>query len=694
MGNWTWRVHRGEVALQNQTLVLDRTPVVWQPTPLQWLPNELALHGTGSSLTVRNSVNDAGEWALAAQAHVDAPATLFREVPPDLEVGALDVQVLLTSKGGWTGHLNASLAEAAWMNVSASRIHASLQAEHDRVRASWGATVHDPAHVRDAHVHGTGDVLRNDGTLDAMAVAVDDLPLSLLHAWVDSADAALQGRLNAKVHLVGALKSWTYVGEGSVDNVAVDVPALGTSFAAGGTFSIRPDEIVLQNAWLADALGVQVPLLGAAYHEQGTAWNLNLSTSTRPHSLLVMDLPPSPQLPLSGTLFADGDVDMTFWDNQVVVDGVFDVDDPTEFTMSLVSGSSSSWGDVVRFVSPNSDEPVAPPRPPTGVRFVLDMDVQPGARVKLIADELTGSHIAGRTEGHLDFTLEDWDRMDLKGELTVVEGVYDFALGQLVKKKFVAQPGGVLRWDGDPYAGELDLDAIYQTRANVTPVLESTGGSRQMETIDVVLHLRGPMLKPGISFELEAPRADALTQGALASALMNEHEQTSQAIALLSLQEFMPRHANTLQLGASGLQENSVDLLASQLSGWLSRINDDLEIGISYDALQSNETTTASDQDALQLAMKATFLDDKLEVEGSFGSKDLTQASLTATHLQDLRLLYHLNDEHSLQFTGFSESQTSTTQTANSTTQGIGIRWHKAFSWPWRQRATEASSPE
>jgi len=215
-----------------------------------------------------------------------------------------------------------------------------------------------------------------------------------------------------------------------------------------------------------------------------------------------------------------------------------------------------------------------------------------------------------------------------------------------------------------------------------------------MESIDVVLHLRGPMLKPGISFDLEAPRADALTQGALASALMNEHEQTSQAIALLSLQEFMPRQANTLQLGASGLQENSVDLLASQLSGWLSRINDDLEIGISYDALQSNETTTASDQDALQLAMKATFLDDKLEVEGSFGSKDLTQASLTATHLQDLRLLYHLNDEHSLQFTGFSESQTSTTQTANSTTQGIGIRWHKAFSWPWRQRATEASSPE
>ena len=91
--------------------------------------------------------------------------------------------------------------------------------------------------------------------------------------------------------------------------------------------------------------------------------------------------------------------------------------------------------------------------------------------------------------------------------------------------------------------------------------------------------------------------------------------------------------------------------------------------------------------------MKAKFLNDKLEVEGAVGSQDLSQESLSQTHLQNLRVLYNLNDEKSLQLTGFSESQTSATQSANTTSQGVGIRWHRSFNWtwPWRQ-STETST--
>ena len=177
---------------------------------------------------------------------------------------------------------------------------------------------------------------------------------------------------------------------------------------------------------------------------------------------------------------------------------------------------------------------------------------------------------------------------------------------------------------------------------------------------------------------------------------MDENDVTSQAIALLSLQEFIPAQVNGLQLGAEGLQENSIDLIASQVSGWLSRMNDDVEVGISYDALDTGDDASdiISQQDALQLAMKAKFLNDKLEVEGAFGSKDLSQEALSQAHLQNLRVLYNLNDDHSLQLTGFSEAQTSATQNANSTTQGIGLRWHQSFnwSWPWRQSKDEKSA--
>ena len=326
--------------------------------------------------------------------------------------------------------------------------------------------------------------------------------------------------------------------------------------------------------------------------------------------------------------------------------------------------------------------------------MLLDLNIQAKkeAQITILVDPENDANIVGNAEGDIHLVLEDWDRMTLTGELDIVEGQYDFALGPILRKTFVVTPGGQLKWVGDPYQGVLDLDAVYQTRANVQPLLGSTGSGVQNEDIDVILHLDGPMLRPNIGFDLGAPNAPTLVAEALATAVVDESERTSQAIALLSLQEFLPQQFNTLELGSNGLQEYSIDVVTNQLSQWLSHINDDVDIGIRYDANAAIDPTSVN-QDALQLALKASFFQDKLEVEGAVGSRDVTQDALGEAQLQNIRVLYNLNDEKSLQLTGFSESQTSATQSANTTSQGVGIRWHRSFNWtwPWRQ-STETST--
>jgi hypothetical protein len=221
---------------------------------------------------------------------------------------------------------------------------------------------------------------------------------------------------------------------------------------------------------------------------------------------------------------------------------------------------------------------------------------------------------------------------------------------------------------------------------------ELGGQGNQNETIEVVLHLRNDMLLPDIGFDLAAPEAENVVQAALQSALMDETERTSQAIALLSLQEFLPSQVNSLALGSLGFQTNSIDVLTSQLSRWLSGINDDLEIGISYDGTGQESQDPSTTQDALQLALKASFLDDKLEVEGALGSRGLTQEELGEAHIQNVRVLYNLKENKSLQLTGFSEAANGNAQVSNAVTQGIGIRWHRSFQWKWPwQRTPEGS---
>jgi len=273
--------------------------------------------------------------------------------------------------------------------------------------------------------------------------------------------------------------------------------------------------------------------------------------------------------------------------------------------------------------------------------------------------------------------------------LTVVEGRYDFALGPLLRKQFSVDAGGTLFWSGDPYQGTVDLNAKHATRANVQPLLGSASTGVQNEDIDVILHLNGPMLRPNIGFDLDAPRAPSIVAEALATAVLDDAERTRQAIALLSLQEFLPQQINTLELGTTGLQEYSIDMVTSQLSNWLSKINEDIDVGIRYDASSALNPASVN-QDALQLALKASFFQDKLEVEGALGSRDMTQEALSEAQLQNVRVLYNLNEERGLQLTGFSESQSTVTQSGNTTSQGVGIRWHRSFNWtwPWNQSKT------
>ena len=435
-------------------------------------------------------------------------------------------------------------------------------------------------------------------------------------------------------------------------------------------------------------------------HEEFTNWNFNASAVDVPNNFVVMDLEDNDDLAVYGSLVAGGAVNVFFWNNQVEIMGDVVADAPTDFKLSMADSDEGSWKSTVRFLERSSltATTMTPEVEELGVTFDLNIEVRPDAQMTIVTDPVNNANIVGSTRGNLRFVLEDWDHMLLTGELEIVEGQYTFALGPLLRKEFVAESGGRLLWDGDPYQGMIELDAVHSTRADVQALLGSASEGRQVEDIDVTLHLNGPLLQPNIAFDVGSPSAPSIVAEALATALSDETERTSQAIALLSLQEFLPQQINTLELGANGLQEYSIYVVTSQLGKWLSRINDDLDVGVRYDSQSLNSTSLTDGQDALQLGLKASFFGDKLEVEGAVGSQDISQEALSEAHLQNIRFLYQLNEAKRLQLTGFSESQTSATQSANTTSQGVGIRWHKSFnwSWPWNQKeedSQEESTP-
>ena len=683
---WECSILEWAVPTPGSVLNVEDTPLQWTATSENPFPPHLKFSGSSGELNIITELEDAGRATVKLDGTFDDLDDWTQLLDSALGLSRLEVEGSLVWEAN---HFPSTLLAFHGFDATYERV------QLDNV--DMGMSLHQGALnvFVDSKRRETNTSLTSQLTWQPfrpyaqpkLTASLTNLPIEWAQPWLDSTLVQLTGRLDADLQLEGSLQQPQIQGQGRVDSLRADVPNLGTHFGGHGTFQIGEGDVWLNNFSMHDALGNKVRMEGALVHDDFEDWNFDASIVETPTPLLLMNLPENENDVAFGQLVVGGSLDLFYWNGDLDIRGDLAAFEGTDLHLALLTEETEGWNSTVEFLQPPTavvEEEAMPDEDELGMLIDLNLETKREAKITILTDPENDANIVGNTQGNLHVLMDDWEHMTLNGELDIVEGRYDLALGSLVRKTFVAKPGGRLFWNGAPYDGTLDLEAVYTTRANVQPLLGSGATQVQNEDVEVLLQLTGPMMTPNLTFDLATPQAPPLVSEALASALSDPSEKTSQAIALLSLQEFLPPQYNSLELGSNGLQDYSIDVVTSQLSQWLSRFNEDIDIGIRYDAQHTAaETPTTSQQDALQVALRASFLNDRLEVEGAVGSREITQEALGETHLQNVRVLYHLNEDKSLQLTGFSEAQSSATQTANTTSQGVGIRWHRSFNWKW-----------
>lgn len=683
---WACSILEGTVPIPGSMLKVQDTPVQWIASSELPLPPNLTFSDSSQVLEIATELGEDGSTTVNVEGAFEDLDNWTQPLDSALDLSRLELEgsLVLNANQAPSALLALHGFNASYESIELDNIDVRMSLHQgflnvflDSKRASTNTTLNS---------HLTWQPFLPDAQ-PQLTVNLANLPFEWTQPWLDSSLVQLTGRLDADLQIDGVLNQPRIQGHGNVDSLKADVPSLGTHFGGHGTFQIGEDDLWLNNFSLYDALGNGARMEGALIHDNFEDWNFDASIVETPAPLLLMDLSEQNNDVAFGQLVVGGSLDLFYWNGNLDIRGDLAAFEGTDLHLALLTEETAGWDNTVEFLQPPTvlvEEEDQPDEDEVAMLIDLNLETQREAKITILTDPDNNANIVGYTQGNLHVLMDDWEHMTLNGELDVVEGRYDLALGSLVRKTFVAQPGGRLFWNGDPYEGTLDLEAVYTTRANVQPLLGNGATQVQNEDVEVLLQLTGPMMTPNLTFDLATPQAPPLVSEALASAVADPSEKTSQAIALLSLQEFLPPQYNSLELGSNGLQDYTVDVVTSQLSQWLSRFNEDIDIGIRYDAQRTSaEAPATSQQDALQVALRASFLNDRLEVEGAVGSREITQEALGETHLQNIRVLYHLNEDKSLQLTGFSEAQASATQTANTTSQGVGIRWHKSFNWTW-----------
>ena len=302
--------------------------------------------------------------------------------------------------------------------------------------------------------------------------------------------------------------------------------------------------------------------------------------------------------------------------------------------------------------------------PVTGIDLTATIETDSAANFNVVIDERNGDAIHIRGTANLEADIDRSGKISLTGSYVLQDGSYLLTLNFL-KRQFHIKPGSVITWDGDPTHATVDITAIYV--ANTAPidlVEHQLSGRSQYEInqykqrvpFNVLLNMKGELMKPVISFDIELPerQADRLkdVDAKLDQVRADESELNKQVFALLLLGHFVnenPLESNGTPTTAESIaRESASKILTDQLNKLASGLVKGVDLNFGVNSGTDYSTGDAAQRTDLTVGVSKRLLNDRLKVNvgSSFGIEGPTAPNQQASNIAgDVSLDYQLSKD-------------------------------------------------
>lgn len=298
-----------------------------------------------------------------------------------------------------------------------------------------------------------------------------------------------------------------------------------------------------------------------------------------------------------------------------------------------------------------------------GVNLDLNLTMNELAETQLVFDERSGDILKGRGDGNIRLSITRTGDFNMYGNYDVQGGeylfTYKFLDQNIINKPFDVKRGGTIRWYGDPFAAQIDIQAEYKGLSTSPYNLiseyidelsteELKSEARQTTPVGLTMNLKGALLKPDISFDINFPTSS----GELSNYIDNKmrllkqdaNELNRQVFGLIVIGGFLPSSDDAITSQTGVLVSNTFSqVLSNQLSMFLTEL---IQQSLAEDGLLSNVDFdinymeySATDLDnargrELSLRPRFYFLNDRLSVDvgGNIGlGNNLSLQGATST---------------------------------------------------------------
>ncbi len=313
--------------------------------------------------------------------------------------------------------------------------------------------------------------------------------------------------------------------------------------------------------------------------------------------------------------------------------------------------------------------------------IAMTLNVRPNAEVQLVIDPTVGDIIKGRGEGLLNIRVAPKASIfEMYGDYTITEGSYLFTLQNIINKKFIIEPGSTIQWTGEPLDALLNIDAIYQVKASLQPLLEgyiSRDGSipTRAVPVDCVIRLTDRLTKPTVNFDVLVPSVDANIQSIIANVLSTPERRSQQFLYLLLSNSFMSDSSTEASaFGVSSAAVTGFEMLSNQLSNWLA--NDSSNIVFRY---RPRTETMMSDE--VDFGFSQGLLNNRLliEVEGNYLVDKSRVVNATSSFTGEAYVTWLIDKAGTLRLKGFTHTIDRFDENQGLQETGLGIYYKEEF---------------
>ena len=482
------------------------------------------------------------------------------------------------------------------------------------------------------------------------------------------------------------------------------------------TVQLKTDGIYFNNFSILDVNQHVATIDGEVKMKNFSDYNFGLHVNSK--DFLLFNTTAKDNKEFFGRIIIDSKIDVTGPMSLPVINARLKMKKGSNFTFAVPEDklTTDKGEDVIEFNDSTSlssilfrkDKTVVKKPSISGFDLSSIIEVDKEATLRLLMDPTSSDSLVVRGDAALSFTMDRSGKMSLTGAYNLNEGSYLISLEQVIKRKFTIIPGSTIIWNGDPLDADINLNATYAVRAAPYDLVADQmvglsdvekGGYKQLYPFLVQLKLRGAILKPEITFEIQLPQEEkGILGGAVNQKLVMLNEDPSllnkQVFALLVLGRFVQENPLTTESGGTSTLVRSTvgNFLSAQLNQLSSKMVKGVDLNFNVQSYDDYQTGQAQGRTQVEIGLKKQLFNDRLTVQlgGSVDVEgDKAKQNSASEITSDVTVEYKLTKDGRYRLKGFRHNQYEGAIEGQLVETGAGVVYVKDFDkWGKKKKRT------